>query len=1046
MDKSRNSNFDKSRRYRDGRVNHSRGRERVTNAPKQLKNNRNFSAELRQIILDVFYNSKLPREFEVSKAQAVELLDFKPSYHFNCYLNCCICYENTLICAIGTCDHMTCLLCSLKLTYFYNNEANKGIYECPYCKQPNEHIYFCVNPFYVHLALNKNFYSSKETPALTKSELVEFIKILTHSSESTKEAEEILSSATINIMQLYKIFLKNSSRVANLFTINGLITSVANLTVSETRSGAPPIFDKTTESVSFFDEFLIVSNTNLIFESASIYYLYKLITSPLCWFSECKERWYFSMVSKENLSEAMKTVAKFKFSSYKFLNRHIKGSHSMVFCDICLSYFTNKKFLCEFLLYELTKIGEHVKNGDQDCHPPISAHVLCPACKTYHWDMAAFKQHGKDEHFICELCDCNDDSYNVFSDYASLFGHFKTYHYPCEEPECMFVVFSDELQLQLHYLYKHPGMTNTKCNKKPVQVTTKSARDQKSTKSTSMYSAFDDQAGYDAFWDGSINIVDPAGSKEEVSEIVENPLESLKGSSLGHYFFPLEPSIMSPDENKEKLEKFLNGLKGSKDLPVASDYINNFDVTRATHVFNDLDAMMEYFKRHDVKVFDVSEYLNEALGKLYVCLITSFTTQYNQVVSSCTTEAYDGSGLFNLVKGFLTKFLFLFYNLQINKPRNDSERLCIKLDLLKLRDHNPEVKLGPNTLLFFISALNFANISNRIIVKAALNDLIGNMKSLYKDVKEPLYLSEAFNLTSKKNANSALTINGDNVSSTALNPNTNIVEHIPKKNRNQNIVKIPRKDYIVSLKGKKVMKPKPPTPVLKPMETTARVEEAQPVEADNPTPVNVPYGLVQLEDLGVDAETLFMNHVSTGNFYGLMYDIIGTILVANLKRFKAKTFEYSLRETTKLKILNIALSQKRSFTNLGEFVSMKKLESLQSLEPEFHRLVKEYRNSDLQTVATVWTRKCINVLKNTQVEHLEILHFYLKGNTETSIALCNDSEFPSLSNNANSADFSTPRNYAGAVGLRDTPKYLSEREFPTLTQTAKFKKKPNYSK
>ncbi|BAM39329.1 uncharacterized protein TOT_010000787 [Theileria orientalis strain Shintoku] len=1046
MDKSRNSNFDKSRRYRNGRGNHSRGKEKPTNAPKQPKNNRNFSAELRQIILDVFYNSKLPREFEVSKEQAVELLDFKPSYHFNCYLNCCICYENTLICAIGTCDHMTCLLCSLKLTYFYNNEGNKGIYECPYCKQPNEHIYFCVNPFYVHLALNKSFYSSKETPALTKGELVEFIKILTHSNESTKETEEILASATINIMQLYKIFLKNSSKVANMFTINGLITSVSNLSVCENRSGAQTIFEKTAESVSFFDEFLIVSNTNLIFESASIYYLYKLITSPLCWFAECKERWYVSNVTKENLSEAMKTVAKFKFSSYKFLNRHIKSSHAMVFCDICLSYFTNKKFLCEFVLYELTKIGEHVKNGDQDCHPPISAHVLCPACKTYHWDMATFKQHGKDEHFICELCDCNDDSYNVFSDYASLFSHFKTYHYPCEEPECMFVVFADELQLQLHYLYKHPGVTNTKCSKKPVQVTTKSAREQKSTKSTSMYSAFEDQSGYDAFWDGSINIVDPAERKEEVSEIVENPLETLKDSSLGGYFFPLEPSIMSAEENKEKLEKFLNGLRGSKDLPVASDYINNFDVTRATHVFSDLEAMMEYFKRHDVRVFDVSEYLNEVLAKLYVCLITSFTTQYNQVVSSCTTEECDGSALFNLVKGYLTKFLFLFYNLHINKPRFDAERFCIKLDLLKLREQNPEVKLGPNTLLFFICALNFANISNRIIVKAALNDLIGDMKLLYKDVKEPLSLSEAFNLTSKKNANSALTINGDNVSSTALNPNTNIVEHIPKKNRNQNIVKIPRKDYIVSLKGKKVVKAKPATPVLKPQEPTARVEEAAPVEADNPTPVNIPYGHVQLEDVGVDSETLFMNHVTTGNFYGLMYDIIGTILVANLKRFKAKSFEYSLRETTKLKILNIALSQKRSFTNLGEFVSMKKLESLQSLEPEFHRLVKEYRNSDLQTVATVWTRKCINVLRNTQVEHLEILHFYLKGNTETSIELCNDTEFPSLSNNANAAELSTPRNYAGAVGLRDTPKYLSEREFPTLTQTAKFKKKPNYSR
>ncbi|XP_953943.1 uncharacterized protein TA05910 [Theileria annulata] len=1064
MDKNRRFNSQKSTRGRNGRFSQGHPREKGNNDVKYK--NKILSRELKEITLDVFFNSRLSQDLNLPRQQVDQLLDFKPSHHFNSYLNCCICYENTLICAVGKCDHITCLLCSLKLSFFYNTTTNqtdnttnsvsnttnngrntanssrngsngslRGTYECPYCKQQNDFIYFCVNPFYVHLAKNNKFYSSNETPALTKAELTEFIYILT---KSRRLPEQCSNSSTINIMQLYKIFLNTIKNTVDMLSFNGLSTSLYGLGVSGSRPDLPDLISKISDNFTFHDDFVILSDQRMFFESAGIYYLYKVILSPLCWFPECKEQWYLDNVTKSNLVEALKGLSRHKYASYKVLNKHIKASHTMVFCDICLSYFANKKFVCEFTLYNTAKIGDHVKYGDVNSYPPINPHVCCPACKTYHWDMTAFKQHAKDEHFICELCDSYDDSYCVFSDYNSLFNHFKTYHYPCEEEECMFIVFSDDIQLQLHYLYKHPGVARvTKGNKKPIHINNR-ANTATNRSSSCAYYAMDDNLTYDT-WDGSINICDKHDNSLEnvdtirVNEVKSDPLDGLEDTKLYSYISPLDGDV-DLKEDRKRLDKFLKGLKGSRHLPVSSEYINNFDVTKSSHVFNDLETVLTHFRRLDIKLFDITSYLTELLSGCYISIINSFTKHYNNIINN--SDLSDGTVLFNLVKSYLLKFVLFFYTIHINRPRSDSDKLSVKIDVLKLREHNPDVKLGANGILFLIAALNFSNISNRIIVKASLSSIIEDMKTIYKESPSPMSLSEAFNLNNSLNSSSG----GGNISSNALNPNADINEYIAKKPRSNNIVKIPRKDYIVTLKGKK-MKNKPQVVHEEPVDTTTSIEEPIVVEPDNPTPINISDGLIHLEALEADNETLFMNHVGSCNFYGLMCDMIGSLLISNMKRYKAKSFDYSLRETTKLKILAIALSQKRSLTNLGEFISMKKLESLQSLEPEFHRLVKECKKSDLPTIAKVWNKKCTNILKNTQVEHLEILHFYLKGNSDTCMPLCNDTEFPSLTKNKNSPEFTGTRNYASAAGVVNKPKFMNDLEFPTLKQTAHLHKK-----
>ncbi|EKX73921.1 conserved hypothetical protein [Theileria equi strain WA] len=862
---------------------------------------RSFSDGLCDVTFDTFLSCGLPHDRGLNKAQLQKLLAFKPTRNLSSFLNCCICYENTLICAVGKCDHIICLLCALKLFYFYSKETPFG-YECPYCKHGNEALYFCANPFYVHLASNKAFYSSKGSFALTQEELQDFVSILRRGSND----EEYYASGKVNITELYELFLQYNADVVKRLESLGTEHCVESCSIT-----------KSNETLLVNDDCVMIRDKGLIFESSGIYHLCRLITTPLCWIPECRKKWLSTGIDGS------------RFGSLKLLSKHLKAEHNYVICDICAQYFADKKFVPEMLLYHATRIADHVKNGDFRCYPPISPHVSCPACKIYHWDKAMFKKHAKEEHFICDLCDSGE----VFSHYSSLFEHYKTYHYPCEEQDCMFVVFSDDLQLRLHYVAKHPQVTRIPCHKKPLATARREDASPVSRTSAPMF----DELTTDLAWDGFISIIGTESQSETLEEVLE------KESPLYPYFV----STVIPDDQ----------------LKVALDPI--------------CAARMEMFLKRNVNALEEVQEVHSEFGttekehvelnmRVYKIIESKFRESYKACTADCTKDASKTTALFNLVKEYIAKLVFLC----------GAEKGGLKKRLLNCLHDT-------------------AQISNGILVKSALEQLIGDMKEVVS--ARPLSLTRAMKL--QGNLRNPLPAQ-------ILNPKADTKAAVGKKKK---IVKWERKKE----EQPKVEKVVAPHPV---------VEKEKVIEPAYVT--NLP-----------DTSTLFINHVNSNNFYGLMYDVIGQVLRSNMEKY-SKNQEYTLRDTTKSKLANIALSQKRCFTNLGEFMSMKKLESLQALEPEFHRLVRDLKNvQDLAEIAQAWTKRCLGILKNMQVEHLEIIHYYLKGNCQISLPLCNDAEFPILVKHAKG--FTENRNYANALGARPGPRFQNELDFPTLGETSR---------
>jgi hypothetical protein len=136
------------------------------------------------------------------------------------------------------------------------------------------------------------------------------------------------------------------------------------------------------------------------------------------------------------------------------LSAHIKASHNLSYCQICLEH--QKVFFCEKVLYTPEELNAHNKNGDTI--RKIKPHPSCDFCHKVFFSEDDLYYHCRDNHFTCFICDRQNMKHHYFKDYQHLEKHFKSKHFFCADPHCVasrFVAFSSSFELQAHNVSVH---------------------------------------------------------------------------------------------------------------------------------------------------------------------------------------------------------------------------------------------------------------------------------------------------------------------------------------------------------------------------------------------------------------------------------------------------------------------------------------------------------------------------------------------------------------------------------------------------------------
>lgn len=175
-----------------------------------------------------------------------------------------------------------------------------------------------------------------------------------------------------------------------------------------------------------------------------------LLIGKLCWHSDC-----ISKLSQSIKNGDKDAIYRADLDNLNKLSNHLATMHNLSYCHLCYDHF--KPLMFEITYYYKDQLSRHRNKGDKSSNPKIDPHVFCKYCKKWFFDVESYNAHSKSMHFICDICD-SEKSYNVFSNYTSLFNHFKECHYPCIEESCSFVVFATHTQLLVHYAVEHPGM------------------------------------------------------------------------------------------------------------------------------------------------------------------------------------------------------------------------------------------------------------------------------------------------------------------------------------------------------------------------------------------------------------------------------------------------------------------------------------------------------------------------------------------------------------------------------------------------------------
>ncbi|CDR94380.1 ZINC FINGER PROTEIN 598 domain containing protein, putative [Babesia bigemina] len=992
-----------------------------------------FRDNLHDSILDVYMQSGVARSQSLTREHLAAVAQQPVSEHFHSYMCCSICYENALICAVGKCTHLMCFLCMMRLKNFYDSDSN--VHQCPYCKQESDVLVICANPFFAHFAVQKSLYSQEGARELTRSSVESLLRVV---SGDTPLDRRMLSRDAVNIKDLFGVFLRTVDVKRDTILkapgskMQHLVRKAQQLSIKEREERDPfkDVYNLKQSKPRFYGDHVAAGDGKLVFEHPNIYMLFRAVSSALCWVPECKAHWHTSMPldAPELLVKAIEKLYQNRHTSFESLNKHLKSKHGLVCCDICQGHFGLKHFICEMPLYRYEDIKAHVRFGDTDRVPPIPAHVMCSACRRMQWDNTELKRHAKSDHFYCNLCDSEGFVCEIFSDYGTLFSHFKTYHYPCEEPDCMFMVFPDDLQLQLHYMSKHPTVHRSQSSRQrkaqpPVQQAAVPV-----TKITASVCALPTSS---LPWDGNIRIVPDA--EPVVPEPTPEPEPQAEPKVVSAEFeewlrkreYLTDPQLRTADKSTELLNAFAQTLINLKLGSTVRQFdFDTFSVNCATRVQCDLERVSALVKSSSFPPrcelwerlpSDFRSHVEEALS--------DFRVQYGRFVEESISGKSQESGapnLLDLVKSSMCYLMVFVYSINFHV---EYEKL-----LRVVKASSVEHKVSPNGLMLLNVVEDMVPIASKILVKQAFDWVVNALEGAVNNVsamkQQPVSLSAVVKKKTKSGSEFSLEV---------LNPGRDlskeIGQHKLQKRQEQLLKRMGRKPNawgkVQEAPDKRAAAPEPepepaaPAPESAPEPESSKADKLQEPAVDN-------------ERYAISVEDSFKQSLNS-DFYAAMVDVIRNALAVNDSKFNATSVEHRLRDTTCIKINQLLMSGTRRFTTLSEFVPMQLLESLQALEPEFYRLVKEARMvNDVEGAAKKWSYRCANALRRCRVEHLEVLDYYLTANA-AAMALRSDAEFPSLGDGGSAKSTVTRRNYAQALNVRSSKNFvLLDSEFPAL--------------
>ncbi|GIX62951.1 zinc finger protein 598 domain containing protein, putative [Babesia caballi] len=1000
-----------------------------------------FRDSLQETILEAYLQSGVARLQGVTREQLAEAAQQAAPEHFHSYLCCSICCENALVCAVGACAHVMCFLCMMRLRNFYDEDCN--VYQCPYCKQDSAVLVLCANPFFAHRCTEPELYAQSGAPELTRGRLERLLRLL---SDDAPVDRSLLSQEQVNIRDLQGVFLRSVAAKRDRLLqspdaqLQRLVQKAQRLTIEKREQSEPfrDVYNMRHPRPRMDGEFVVVGEQRLLFESPSMYMLFRVVSSALCWVPECKAAWQTTepMSTVEDLNRAVDRIYRSRHLSYEALNKHMRNKHGVVFCEVCQGHFRLKKFICEMPLYRCEDIKAHVRQGDPNRVPPIPAHVLCSACHRSQWDLAELKKHAKAEHFFCTICDADSASCDVFTDYHTLFGHFQAHHYPCEEEDCMFIVFSDDLQLQLHYMSKHPHRHRTASSRKPKpapQAAEVPAAPRK-TKTADRVHVLPSNA---VAWDGNIRIVpEVEASTVAQDQPQEKAPEKPPFSAEFEEWLRSRPHLRDSQlqgvgEGKELLDAFALTLINLNLGTTAREFdFDTFSSKCATRVMSDLSRVFEMLKsgtfpprcetwtRLPADFQDCVEQSLQQLHSEYDAMVEASIAGHSAAVGAPT--------LLDVVKSYVASITVFLYSINFHV---EYEKL-----LRFVRPASVEHGVSPNALMLLNALEEMLPLTNKILVKQAFDWMVKALEGAVSAASEVQKPAATLSAMVKKKTKS-----GAEFSLDMLDPGRDLAKEIgqhKQQKRQQQLAKLQGRRNTAWGKGKPEEAPKVPVAGGEP---SAAVSSAPEQPADPPVAAQPPE---PPESLMVDSEN-YVTSVEEGfkkslnvDFYSAMVSVVRQALTANESKYSAAAPGNRLRETTRMKLNQLVMSGTRRFTTLAEFVPMQTLEALQALEPEFHRLVKEAKNSALvDALAKTWSARCAYALRRCRVEHLEVIDYYLNANA-AAVALRSDAEFPALGGRGAPQASGARRNYAQALNLRSSPNFvLMDSEFPALGNT-----------
>ncbi|OII75841.1 hypothetical protein cand_029250 [Cryptosporidium andersoni] len=295
------------------------------------------------------------------------------------------------------CLHVLCWCCILRLRYLLN------LRECPFCKH----------------SVNKILLTSN----------IQYLKYIVNNSLDFGEKNEFYPKFLLSINdKLSKILLEDE-----------------------------------------VDSILFNEKIGIYFESFVSRWAIERIMEVRCWIPKCRPK-YLPLNKNKLINNDLKFLLESSdnFKTIRELGDHIFRYHNLKCCFVCIEK-RHTMLLPEHMLYEVNDINRHMKKGEPLLQPPIFPHILCPVCRIWCLDKDDFTDHVKNEHFSCNICeqriisnskDLNEDNNNyifskkrinyVYSDYNSLQNHWRDEHYPCDNEDCMFIVFENESELIDH--------------------------------------------------------------------------------------------------------------------------------------------------------------------------------------------------------------------------------------------------------------------------------------------------------------------------------------------------------------------------------------------------------------------------------------------------------------------------------------------------------------------------------------------------------------------------------------------------------------------